>query len=182
MILLNSIVLFDTNIQNIIFSFRSDFWNNFFFFITKFGDWSVIGILFVCFSIWLFFIKKNRLILPFLITLGGSAVVTLLIKFLVDRQRPTSDNALYLETLPSFPSAHSALVMALFGFIVCVVCRLNIKLILKIILSFVFVLLIAVVGFSRIYLGVHFASDVIGGYLTGLVCLLVVRYILRNRF
>jgi undecaprenyl-diphosphatase len=179
---LNSIVVFDTNIQNIIFSLRSDFWNSFFFFITKFGDWSVILILFICFSVWLFIIKKYKLILPFLIAVIGSAVVTSIIKFLVDRQRPSFDNALYLETLPSFPSAHSTLTLVLFGFITCVVWRLNLNLISKIILSFVFVALIFLVGFSRIYLGVHFASDVIGGYLTGLICLAIVVYFSRKRF
>jgi membrane-associated phospholipid phosphatase len=181
MTLLNSIILLDIKIQKVILYLRSEVWDNFFFFITKLGSWPVIIVIFICLSVWLFATKKSRLFFPFFITVVGSGIMTLIIKYLINRERPEAGIALYLEKLPSFPSAHASLVFALFGFIIYVIWRLNFNLIFKIILSLVFIALIILVGFSRIYLGVHFTSDVIGGYFTGLFCLLIVIYISRNK-
>jgi membrane-associated phospholipid phosphatase len=169
----------DQKISVAIVYLRSEFWDNFFYFTTSFGAWYVIVILviLVCYIFWLN--NKKTLITPFLITVAGSGIVTVIIKFLVNRARPGGDIALYTETLSSFPSAHAALISGLFGILIYFLWRFGSKsifgrsLLTKIILTVIFILVIILVGFSRLYLGVHYLSDVLAGYLVGLMWLLI---------
>jgi len=171
-ILLN-IGLLDTKISENIIHLRTDFLNNFFITFTMLGVWYVILFLFICVSAIFYFYKKTNLILPFFIILIGSGVLTVIIKFLVDRARPSLDLAIYAEKLPAFPSAHAALILAFFGFLIYCLWKFSFGLKIKIILTLLSILLIALVGFSRVYLGVHYLSDVIVGYLVGLMWLLI---------
>lgn len=168
----------DEQVQNIFVSFRNDTLDGFFFFITKLGIWYVILALFIFVSVLFYYYKKTNLILPFLIAVLGSGIMALIIKFLVDRSRPGPDVALYTEKLASFPSAHAALIFAFFAFLIFCFWKFSIALKIKIAISVFFVILIVLVGFSRIYLGVHFFSDVIAGYLTGLMWLLIALHFL----
>ena len=170
--LLNSIVSLDNKLQTSIISLRSAQWNDFFLIFTYLGYWLTITIMFVGVS-WFFYLnKKSGLILPFFVAVLGSGLMTVAIKFIVNRARPSLDSALYMEQLPSFPSAHAAMILAFFGFLIFCLWKFSFALELKIILSVFFVLIIILIGFSRVYLGVHFVSDVIGGYLVGLIWLI----------
>lgn len=174
-----SFISLDNKIQNMIPAIRNDFFDNFFLSFTKLGSWQAILSLtiFVCILFWVY--KKRNLILPLLVTVLGSGILALIIKYLVDRVRPDTNFAVYLENGPSFPSAHSALIFAFFGFFVYIVWKFfpNLSLTTKIISTIVFTLVIVLIGFSRIYLGVHFLSDVLAGYLVGLISVLVGIYI-----
>lgn len=175
--ILSNLVTLDFKIAENIVSMRSDFFNHFFFFITPLGSWYMISILFVCFSILFYFKNKKYLVLPLFVSILGSGVTAVIMKHLIDRPRPGDEFALYIELLSSFPSAHAALVFALFGFLIYCVWRFNLSLCFKITLSIISALIILLVGFSRVYLGVHFVTDVIAGYLTGLMWVLIAMYI-----
>ena len=108
--------------------------------------------------------------------------MTIIIKALVDRSRPGANLALYIEKLSSFPSAHAALSLAFFGFLAYCFWRFDFPLKIRIILSVILGLIILLVGFSRIYLGVHFTSDIIAGYLTALMWVLIGMYVSRRSF
>ena len=86
-----------------------------------------------------------------------------LLKSFFERPRPV-DLMLIDASGYSFPSGHSMVSMAFYGFIIFLICKYcknkNIKLISTILLSS----LITLIGISRIYLGVHYASDVIAGF------------------
>ena len=82
-----------------------------------------------------------------------------------------TESAIYAENTFSFPSAHSMMAMAFFGFIVYILLKRAKKRKYKIIIFCVGLMLILFVGLSRLYLGVHFLSDVLGGYLFGLLWL-----------
>jgi undecaprenyl-diphosphatase len=172
----NSIIFFDKQIQSSIVYLRNDFLNSFFWHFTNIGHWLIISLLVIFFSGIFYLYKRKKLILPLLISVLGSGIMTVIIKYLVDRTRPVADLALYVEKLPSFPSAHAALSSALFGFLIYCFWRLKLNLILKIILSLFCLLIILLVGFSRLYLGVHFFSDVLAGYLVGLLWCLIAIY------
>jgi undecaprenyl-diphosphatase len=180
--ILNYIVSLDIKIEPFILSWRSIFWDNFFFTITILGNWIAIVVIFVILA--LFFKKYNKsfLIKPFLVAILGSGIMTLLIKTVVGRARPIGNIPLYIEKLSSFPSAHAALVVALFGFLLYCLIRFRFNLFTKIISVLLCLLIILLVGFSRLYLGVHFASDVIAGYLVGLLWVLVAMHISRAGF
>ena len=90
-------------------------------------------------------------------------------KFLIRRLRPVEP--VYLESSYSFPSAHSTLAVVLYGFIFYYLWRQTKKRSQKNLILVLGILLILAIGFSRIYLGVHFFTDVAGGYFLGLAWL-----------
>ena len=106
-------------------------------------------------------------------------IITILnqaLKIIVQRPRPT-EYRIINEAGYSFPSGHSMVSMAFYGFLIYLIYK-NIKnKYLKISLIVILSLLIVMIGISRIYLGVHYTSDVLGGYLLGIVYLLLFTYI-----
>ena len=102
-----------------------------------------------------------------------SALLSLIIKMIVDRERPSTELALYIEHLPSFPSAHAALAFAFWGSAIIFVLHSGMSKKTRWLYSVLFCLIIVLVGFSRIYLGVHFLSDVIAGYILSAIVLAV---------
>lgn len=97
-----------------------------------------------------------------------------IIKFIVKRPRPDKIYHLVVETNYSFPSGHSMSAMAGYGFFMIELKNSQCQ--YKNILMFMAGLMIFLIGLSRIYLGVHYFSDVIGGYLLSLSYLLFVYY------
>lgn len=121
----------------------------------------------VCLGLW----KKNAFALPLWITIIGTEVFVLLGKMTVLRPRP--EGAMYLETSASFPSGHAAISMAFYGLLAYLLaCRCK-NFFCKIISVSLGAILILIIGFSRLYLGVHFASDVFVGYSIGLLWLII---------
>jgi membrane-associated phospholipid phosphatase len=86
-------------------------------------------------------------------------------KALIARARPGGLLPSMLETSASFPSGHATLALALYGFLAYALCQLYPRHSWKI--AVLAMLVILFVGASRLYLGVHFSSDVIAGYLLG---------------
>jgi undecaprenyl-diphosphatase len=108
------------------------------------------------------------MVMPVL-AISGAALVPLL-KFIVDRPRPTAEvvDILYPVGGLSFPSGHAFMAVAMLGAVFYLAGRLcgpNRYAVLAV-RTAIGVLILAI-GMSRIYLGVHWASDVIGGYLMG---------------
>ena len=78
----------------------------------------------------------------------------------------------------SFPSGHSTFSMAIYGYLMYILKNSNIR--YKNIFITVVCLMILAIGFSRIYLGVHYFSDVFAGFLSGLIVLNIVLIIEKN--
>ena len=102
-----------------------------------------------------------------IIALGGTAIASTVIKYLVHRARPSEYYNAYTETGYSFPSEHTSLATALAVFLVYLVFRLTKKTSARTIATCLGLILAASVGFSRLYLGVHYLSDVVAGLLLG---------------
>ena len=113
--------------------------------------------------------KKRLFFWPFIISFGGGIITNYLSKLSLERSRPAG--AVYSESGYSFPSGHATTAVVLYGFIIYYLLRKNISRAAKNFVVVFGVILILAIGFSRLYLGVHFFSDVIGGYLLGLVWL-----------
>ena len=91
-----------------------------------------------------------------------------IIKQAVERPRPPIEFALIVENNFSFPSGHSIVAVSFFGLILYFLIKSIKRKSVQIILLFFGIVLITLIGFSRIYLGVHWTSDVIASYLLGL--------------
>lgn len=94
------------------------------------------------------------------------------IKELIGRARPVFDDPLLTIATRSYPSGHAVGSMLIFGTALYLIARARPRLALQ--LSPLVGGLILAIGFSRVYLGVHWLSDVLGGYLFGLGWLLMV--------
>lgn len=116
------------------------------------------------------FCKKIRWFVTF--DLVGVTLINQVIKHIVRRPRP---NVLRLveEDGYSFPSGHSMVSMAFYGIIIYLVYKNVTNKYLKWTLIALLSLLILSIGFSRIYVGVHYFTDVVGGFLLGLAYLII---------
>lgn len=97
------------------------------------------------------------------INLVSIVVINQLLKNIVQRPRPEGYR-LVSEIGYSFPSGHSMVAAAFYGFLAWLAWHYEKEKASQIIYFVVFGLLAIMVGFSRIYLGVHYASDVLGGF------------------
>lgn len=145
----------------------------------SFMGMEVIVVFSMLVALYLLMVKKYSKALLFMVTIVGGAALNLLLKLLIVRPRPTLD-PLVLETTYSFPSGHSMNAM-IFYLVFAYIYRNEIHRKQKsMLVFFVGILIIALVGISRIYLGVHYPSDVIAGYFSGLVWLIFIAFCMKK--
>lgn len=165
-----SISVFDARILETLFAIRDPNLVQMFIWVTELGRaWLVyaIGIVVV-----LLLISKRCVAYAtgLCISLATSSIAILVIKGLVERPRPPEAFQAYLEVWYSFPSAHAAFAFALYGFLALLTWRLVKHRIVRYIALFAFIGVSLLVSLSRMYLGVHYASDVLVGIALGSVC------------
>ena len=161
----SSIVATDVRIENLLAAFRGPVLNKVFLWLTFFGQWQLIIIFSIIIAAILWLIKKRVYIWPFAITLFGNETFVFLAKKMFHRPRP--EVGLYVEHSFSFPSGHAAIAVAFYGFLAYILISLTKKWSKKINIAFASAVIILLIGFSRLYLGMHFLSDVWSGYLLG---------------
>lgn len=142
-------------------------------FISIFGN--SVGIpLCVIFTALFFYLTYHRREACFTLAVILPDLFNLLLKILIHRPRPTLENAkIFLKfAQSSFPSGHVVHYVVFFGFLLAVmIVKRNISSFWRIFVGTLSAFLILTVSLSRIYLGAHWATDVIGGYLFGFVYL-----------
>lgn len=139
--------------------------------VTLLGESYIIIILALLAAIILWKIHKHTQIITLWFAVLSSAGTTFLAKLIFHRARPI--NAILTENSSSFPSAHATVSVAFYGFLAYLLFKnTKSKFVRFLIILFAFIL-IAVIGFSRLYLGVHYLSDVCVGYLVGLLWLII---------
>lgn len=112
---------------------------------------------------------------------GISQVLNTLLKFFIQRPRPSDDLVDVLTDLQgySFPSGHVMFYVGFFGFLAFLSFTLLKRSWLRTLLLIIFVSLVVLVGPSRVYLGEHWASDVLGAYLIGSLTLIFYIHVYR---
>jgi len=123
------------------------------------------------------FTKNKKIALAIIINLIIAVLLNEILKFIFQRARPDQINWLVNEIGYSFPSGHSAVSMAFYGFLIYLIytnfTNQKYKWILIVILS----IIIIFIGISRIYLGVHYLSDVLAGFLFSIIYLIIYVYL-----
>ena len=136
--------------------------------LTNFGEeYTFIIILIV-----MLLINKKDTIYEF-INLIFTFLVNVLTKNLFMRQRPVN-SLIELPSGFSFPSGHTMCSVSFYGFLIFLIIKKIQNKYLKIFSILFLIMLILIVAFSRIYLKVHYFTDVVGGLILGIICLLMI--------
>lgn len=134
--------------------------------LTALGSYAFIIVLLAAALGYLLLIRKYGLALLLLAAEAGGMIISSLLKAGFDRQRPDLDHAARVFT-SSFPSAHATLSAVTFLTLGALLTRVNADRGVKVYFLGVAVALTMLVGTSRVYLGVHYPSDVLAGWCIG---------------
>ena len=138
-------------------------------FITNFGG----AIFLIIATIILFILIKNKKIgFSIISNLVIVTILNQLLKNILQRPRP-NEFRIIEETGYSFPSGHSMASMAFYGYLIYLIYKYVKNKYLKWTLIVLLSILICTIGISRIYLGVHYTSDVLGGFLISISYLVI---------
>ncbi len=138
-------------------------------FITNFGG--AIFLITLMFTLFLL-IKDKRIGLSIFLNLAIVTTLNQLLKRILQRPRPT-EYRIIEETGYSFPSGHSMISMAFYGYLIYLIYKHVKNKYIKWTLIVLLSILICSIGVSRIYLGVHYTSDVLGGFLISISYLVI---------
>lgn len=195
-IILSLIILLIMNFLLIKFDFFVEIDSSVYYTISKLIN-NKLTILFKFFS---FLVSKEMLIVYLLIILGysiikkksgGLAYFFIIIvnvffnqtlKLIIRRPRP-SINPIVIENSYSFPSGHTMSILTIVGLILYLIWnKTKLKIFKKIIISIILLIVSILVMISRIYLGVHYFSDIIGGIISSLLLLSIIYYFYNFKY
>ena len=163
----NNIV--DKTIYKLVISIKSDIVTKIFKIITNFAGipfMLVIGIVILLLKK----LKHKRFLI--IANIVNDVILNTILKLTFKRERPL-DIMLVEETGYSFPSGHTMIAIIFYGYIMYLITKSKYSKKIKIITNTILSILIILIGVSRIYLGVHYATDVIASYLIGISYLIV---------
>ena len=153
--------------------------------ITSLGSASVLVLITTATIIYLLLIRRPGTALLIFVAVAGGQVLSSLLKVGVDRPRPELVSHLVDETSLSFPSGHAMLSAVTYLTLGSLAARFLPGRTTKVYVLFLAVLTTVLVGVSRIYLGVHWPSDVLAGWCAGfawaMLCWLVARLLQRRK-
>ena len=134
--------------------------------LTALGSYAFVTLVVVAATGYLLLVRKRALAVLMVVAVAGGMLISNLLKSGFDRPRPDLEHAARVFT-PSVPSGHAMLSAVTFLTLGALLTRVNVDWRAKLYFLAVAVLLTIIIGISRIYLGVHYPSDVIAGWCVG---------------
>ncbi len=168
-----SIVMLDMFVTHALFAFRSPELLNAFYICTLFAQTAVVVPVAALLSIFLWVERQRVLVATLWISLGMSAGTTFIAKVVFHRLRPDVVIRAIAENSFSYPSGHATAAVAFYGFLAYLCVRTQRSWSVKILAIAFAAIMIVLIDASRLYLGVHYLSDVLAGNLVGLIGLLI---------
>jgi len=161
------IIQADLRILNLVQVLREPLFNKIMAFITYLGGWQNVFVGVLCVGVILFVQKRWHYLVTLFFAVGLGEAFVALTKIIIARPRPPLINALAPEKTYSFPSGHSFVAIAFYGLLAYFI-FINVKSRWIKVFSVIGALaIIFTIGFSRIYLGAHWPSDVFSSYAVG---------------
>jgi undecaprenyl-diphosphatase len=155
------------------------------FVITSLGSTEVASFIAIVFGLYLLRRRQPYWLAATWLTVFGGMLLNRLLKYVFHRARPHFDDPMLTLTSYSFPSGHTKTATVLYGVLAAFLVVRTKSWRRRVLVIFAASLLIALVGFSRIYLGAHYLSDVLGALAEGLawlaLCLTAVHSVWRRR-
>jgi undecaprenyl-diphosphatase len=135
-------------------------------------------------AVYLFLVRKYHAMWLVIVATAGGIIISSLLKYAFSRERPQLVPHLSYVQTSSFPSGHSMLSAVVYLTLGVLLARLVPQRVLKLYFLLMALFLTFIVGVSRVYMGVHYPTDVLAGWTAGLVwallCYLVARYLQRR--
>lgn len=145
---------------------------------TFFGSSTFLLPGYILLTLYYFFFRRNSSLTLNVVTIGLSSTGLLfLFKDIFKRQRPL-DPLVHSVAGFSFPSGHSFSAFTFFGLLTYIIWKTDLSNLSKWILSILFILFAAFIALSRVYLHVHYASDVIAGFCLSTIWLIISLWLL----
>lgn len=166
------VVHVDKAFTDFLYSMRSEWLSQTFYALTQLGTREAVFAVGGLASIVFLYNRRYTAVLAFWLTMAGTGLSVQYGKKFISRDRPT-EVAFYPEHNFSFPSGHATTSMALWGILAYFGYRHLYRKRLRNAVVAGTGALILLIGFSRIYLGVHFLSDVLAGFLLGAMWVLL---------
>jgi membrane protein DedA with SNARE-associated domain/membrane-associated phospholipid phosphatase len=161
-------VLVDQWVLSHVLYFRTPVVTRIMIMVTQLGGWVAISIGSLLLIGYLFVKRRIDYIVTYVAAILGGNVLFLVLKAVIRRPRPISETTLIKVGGWSFPSGHAVMSVIFYGIITYFAFRCikswNLRVLVVVAAGFV----IFLIGFSRIYLQVHYLSDVLAGYASGL--------------
>ncbi len=173
----------DPILGNKIITGTSQIGDRIFALITSWGNAVVIIVGTILLGLWLLKWKRWEQLIFLDTTVGGAGLLNLVLKQLFARPRPDYPRAYLTAPGFSFPSGHAMVSIVFYGTIAYLACSYLKRFRAKLLVSISALLISGLIGFSRVYLGVHYISDVLAGWAAGMawlaVCILVDQIYMR---
>ena len=168
----------DDAILQTINGFSTSVWDTFFVIVTQLGG--VIGIITLTLGLLAVLIlrHKRRAAFVLALTVGGAALLNLILKLVFERSRPDLWEQLIVETSYSFPSGHAMLSAALGLVVIYIFWATRYRWPVAVAAS----LYVLVIGLSRLYLGVHYPTDIVAGWLVSGAWLVAVVVVTNSQY
>jgi len=155
------------------------------FVVTSLGSSLIASCIAVVFGLYLIRRRRFYWLAAFLSSVYGGMLLNRILKYVFQRPRPHFDDPLLSLSSYSFPSGHTMTATVVFGVLAAYLFATTQNWRRRVVIVLVASFLILLVGFSRIYLGVHYLSDLLGAMAEGLawlaLCLTVVYSFWRRR-
>jgi len=176
----NLIASFDNYFYKLVTFKINDIFTGIYKVITFLGSTEFIILLCAFFLVLFIILKKKNTGLIICGVLIISTLVNNLLKIIIMRERPEV-LAFVTEHSFSFPSGHTMASVSMYGILLYITLKSEMKKILKISLSSILTVLPILVALSRVYLGAHFMSDVVGAFIVSIILLLIETYIIDKK-
>jgi len=154
-------------------------------FISLLASWPVVTAIFLFMALYFVQERSRYHLLALMLTIPIGMLMNAMLKYAFHRSRPAWDDPILMIGSFSFPSGHAMAATLLYGFLAAFVVRKVQAWRWRVLAVLAAGLLIVLIGFSRLYLGVHYLSDVLAGMAAGTawlaLCLIAVGALRRHR-
>jgi len=157
----------DLRVMSFLRTLREPAYDPVMLFLTYLGNWQVIMAGAVIFAVLMYSSRQWWWLSAFATSILGEQLLSQATKLAFHRDRPNLDSALLPAAGGSFPSGHALVAFAFYGFIACYAAGQTRSWWVKMLIFASIIPVILGIGFSRVYLGVHWPSDVIASFALG---------------
>ena len=165
---------FDDTVRSVVHDYASPGLTTLMRVVTNLGDWQVVMTATLCLFAYLWYRRDHTHILVALVTMTGAGILDASLKLAFHRTRPDPFFAPKPSTY-SFPSGHALISLCFYGLVAGTLAHDMPAKWQRVLTWSLAALLVAMIGLSRVYLGVHWPSDVIAGYAAALIWMGAVR-------